>query len=162
MTYKNKLSLILNVSLNAYWRFSMFKAYQRVFLITLALVFVFSIVGCSSTPATEVILTKSQVKQILKEMLNAYNKADYETFSQKLTPALKLVVTKEAFQKFCSANSQTIGQFKAIEDVTQTESGKTSTTWSVTANFEHIHETFNVTFDKSTGLIEGIDFGPKG
>ncbi len=140
----------------------MHTTFQKVISLFLALVFIFSIGACSSSPTTQVAMTKEQVTQILTDMLNAYNKADYETFSQKLTPALKLVVTKEAFQIFCSDNTQTIGQFKAVEDVAQAETGQTSTTWSVTADFEHTREKFDVTFDKSTGMIEGMDFGPKG
>lgn len=142
---------------------------RSVLLLAAALVILFGLAACGTTPAvvtvpaveTIVPLTEQQVSTIVENMLSGYNNGDYAAFSRDLSPALKLVITEERFQTFVNESKATLGQFQSLTSVVQGDTGNTSSDWVVTAQFEKSTLEFKVTFDKATGQIEGMDFGPK-
>lgn len=133
-------------------------------LLAAALVLLIGLAACGTTPAVETVvpLTEQQVTSIVENMLTGYNTGDYTAFSRDMTTAMKTVISEEVFQEFVNESLATLGQFQSITSIEQSESGDTSTDWVVTAQFEKNTLEFKVTFDKATGQIEGMDFGPAG
>lgn len=134
----------------------------QIAFLTLLLLIGLTACSSSSSPTSAANLDDQQVKNIVQNMLIGYNHADYAVFSRDLSPAVKLVATKEAFQLFCQDSVPSLGKYKSITGLQQLESSSTSTIWQVTAEFDHSTQLFNVTVDNKSGQIEGMDFGPNG
>lgn len=115
----------------------------------------------NATPTTNVVLiTEQQASSIVENLLKGYNTGDYATFTRDLTPEMKSVITEDLFQQFVTASQATLGQFKSIKSIEQGTSNDTSTSWAITIEFEKSTEQFTFTFNKATGQIESMNFGP--
>ncbi len=105
-------------------------------------------------------ITEHQVKSIVENMLSGYNNGDYTAFSRDLSAALKLVASEKQFQAFRSESEATLGKFQSITSIQQRDSDRTSSHWVVDAKFENSAKEISVAFDRATGQIEGLLFGP--
>lgn len=131
-------------------------------LLAASLILLLSLAACGGvarTGAGTITLDQQRVTSIVENMLNGYNTGDYETFSRDLAPQMKLVISEEMFNNFLTQSEQTLGLFKSIASVEQVDTGSGSTSWRVTAEFANTTQQFTITFNNSSGKIEGMDFG---
>lgn len=136
--------------------------HEKVVLYSIVLVLLISLTACGSnaTPSEAVPLTEQEVRAIMNNMLDGYNKVDYGAFSKDLTPALKLEMDEKLFKDFCDKSVDTLGWFQSVTSAKQVNSDDKSTTWLITAKFQHSTEFFHVIFNNASGQIEDMDFGP--
>jgi hypothetical protein len=133
---------------------------QYGLIIGAALILLFNLAACGPTTVNgtaSVTLDEQHVTTILQNMLNGYNSGDYEAFSKDLSPEMKAVISKDLFDSFHTQSQATLGQFKSISSIKQTESADGNITWTVSAVFEKTTQQFTVTFNQATGQITGMD-----
>lgn len=136
--------------------------HEKVTLYSIALVLLIGLTACGSnaTPSEAVQLTDKQVRRIVNDMLDGYNEVDYGAFSKDLTPTMKLEMDEKLFKDFYDKSVDTLGWFQSVTSAKQVNSDNSSTTWLITAKFQHSTEFFHVIFDNASGQIEDMDFGP--
>ncbi len=135
---------------------------RNIIFVALASILVAALAACVPNPAeNRVEYTGEKVTGIIETMLNGYNVGDYEAFSQYMSPEMKLFVTEKLFNDFIGESSATLGKFQSVSSIEEGSSDSLSSHWQVTAQFEHGTQAFEIVFEKGSGRIAGLDFGPQ-
>ncbi len=131
-------------------------------LLAIDLILIAGLAACSQNFAgAKVEFSEEKMTAIIENMLTGYNDGDYTAFSHEMSTAMKFVISENLFKEFVNESKTTLGKFQSITNIQEGDSDNTSSHWVVIAQFENSTEKFNITFDKGSGQIEGMDFGTK-